>query len=185
MTKSLLAWLTPDASQLAESQDKRAMCLPGSLWYLVAGALLPLARPENWEEYGTATPDETAEYFQAVIDEFSYGGCGMASLNYKEYAAIMLQSGTSPPSPTVVSNTLGVTVTWSRTTAGFYSFMVPAGTLPVGKVIMWCSIGDASNKRAYLFYVGSASVSVVSTLNGVPSDGVLTGGIHMVLRVYD
>ena len=65
-----LAWLTPDVDQLNETQQQRTICVAGSLWYLVSGALELLAEEWNWEEFGTATPDEVASYFQDVRDKY-------------------------------------------------------------------------------------------------------------------
>lgn len=65
-----LAWLTPDIEELSESQEQRVICCPGSLWYLVGGALESLTESWNWEEFGTATAEEMASFFQDVRDEF-------------------------------------------------------------------------------------------------------------------
>lgn len=65
-----LAFLTPDLSQTIETQEQRVICCPGSLWYLVSGALELLAEDFNWEEFGTATPDEMAQFFADVRDNF-------------------------------------------------------------------------------------------------------------------
>lgn len=40
---------------------------------------------------------------------------------YKVYVAQLVQSGTGAPVATVLENTLGVTLTWSRTSTGYYS----------------------------------------------------------------
>lgn len=66
-----LAFLTPDSSQFSESQETRVICVPGSLWFLIGGALFLLAQEYNWEEFGTATAEETAEFFSEVIEEWA------------------------------------------------------------------------------------------------------------------
>jgi len=65
-----LAWLTPNVDQLQESHQQRTLCVAGSLWYLVSGALELLAEEWNWEEFGTANADEVATYFQDVRDKY-------------------------------------------------------------------------------------------------------------------
>jgi microcystin-dependent protein len=65
------AWLTPDESQLSESQAERTIRLPGSLWSYVTGALALLTEAENWEEFGDATPDDMAQFFADVLDEYA------------------------------------------------------------------------------------------------------------------
>ena len=64
------AWLTPDSSQFAETQRTRFLRIPGSLLFYVTGALMLLAEPENWEEFGDATPDETSQFFTDIFDDF-------------------------------------------------------------------------------------------------------------------
>jgi microcystin-dependent protein len=64
------AWLTPEESQLSESQVERIIRVPGSLWSFVTGALTLLTEAENWEEFGDATPDDMAQFFADVLDEY-------------------------------------------------------------------------------------------------------------------
>lgn len=66
----MLAWLTPDLSALSESQEQRIVAVPGSLWSYISGALGELSRVEKWEQHGTATPEETSDFFLDVYEEF-------------------------------------------------------------------------------------------------------------------
>ena len=64
-------WLTPD--ELPESAtDFRVIRLPDSQVFQAAvyGALLDLTYAENWEEFGTATPEECADFAHQMIQEF-------------------------------------------------------------------------------------------------------------------
>lgn len=65
-----LAWLTPDSSQLAESLRERYISIPGSLFNYVTGALEELTRPERWEQFGDATPEESADFFLGVWENY-------------------------------------------------------------------------------------------------------------------
>lgn len=65
------AWLTPDVDQFSESQTERSIILPGSLWLYISGALELLASGENWEEFGTASVEETVSFFSDVVDEYA------------------------------------------------------------------------------------------------------------------
>jgi hypothetical protein len=47
-------------------------------------------------------------------------GNGSLSVGYKVYAALLTQSGTSAPVATVLENTLGGTVVWTRSSTGIY-----------------------------------------------------------------
>lgn len=45
---------------------------------------------------------------------------GANALPYKVYSAILVQSGTDDPIATVLENTLGTSVTWTRENTGYY-----------------------------------------------------------------
>jgi len=63
-------WLTPDS---APPRMGRAIYLPGDNdWHAaLRGALMLLANSENWEQYGTLSPEETAREWQTTL--FDYG----------------------------------------------------------------------------------------------------------------
>lgn len=66
----MLAWLTPDLSEFSNPQKERSITLPGDLFYLVTGAISQLAEAQNWEQFGDATPEETADFFLGVLEEY-------------------------------------------------------------------------------------------------------------------
>lgn len=76
----MLAWLTPDTGQFSESQDCRNLRLPGSLWSYVSGALLELTKAENWEQFGTATPDESSSFFLEFFSEYLMTNCNVGEI---------------------------------------------------------------------------------------------------------
>lgn len=59
---------TPDVLLLGGSVESRVITLPPDLWYLVGGALGELADAGNWEQFGSATPEQMAEFFINVLD---------------------------------------------------------------------------------------------------------------------
>lgn len=65
-------WLTPDHAPVALAS--RCIFIPDAVDWLaiVAGALLPLTYAYEFEPFGTATPEETAEAFQTMFDGFSF-----------------------------------------------------------------------------------------------------------------
>lgn len=68
--------MTPALSSLeSTNRDCRSLSVNPDLWYLVSGALDYLSREENWEQFGTATPEETAEFFLALWDDFIMSRC--------------------------------------------------------------------------------------------------------------
>lgn len=76
----MLAWLTPNSEQLSESRDCRTVRVPGSLWLYVSGSLLQLTHSYNWETSGTATPDDMADFFSQVFEEFLMGNCNVGEI---------------------------------------------------------------------------------------------------------
>jgi microcystin-dependent protein len=70
-------WLTPDLASGA--LQCRSLFFPvGVDWLaIVSGALILLTDPDNFEPYGTATPDQTAIAFNDTFDKFSFnqGNC--------------------------------------------------------------------------------------------------------------
>lgn len=65
-----------------------------------------------------------------------------AKLEYKEYVALLSQAGTADPVATVLKNTLGVTPTWSRQSAGQYIISVgTSATFTANKTAHWTTTG--------------------------------------------
>jgi hypothetical protein len=75
-----LAWLTPDVSP--DDNICVTVVMPNNQEFLriIAGTLLSLLSPENYEQFDALTPEETAERMTVVYDSFAYGAyweCGM------------------------------------------------------------------------------------------------------------
>lgn len=66
----MLAWLTPDSSQLAEGKVSRSLCIPYPLLMYVSGALRLLCEDHRWELHGDMSPEDTANYFKDIFDEW-------------------------------------------------------------------------------------------------------------------
>lgn len=68
------AWLTPESAPA--DYICRRVFIPNSVdWIaIVSGCLLDLIYPYNFEQYGTATPAETAAIFAVMFDEYSLDG---------------------------------------------------------------------------------------------------------------
>jgi microcystin-dependent protein len=75
MTKR--AWLTKET--IPNTTKKFTICLPDSeLWQAdFLGAFLNLAHPENWEEIGSLSQDEMADYWLSIFQLFERGECSM------------------------------------------------------------------------------------------------------------
>jgi hypothetical protein len=102
-----------------------------------------------------------------------------ASLGYKLYVALLTQSGTAAPVPTVLTNTLGVSPVWSRTGAGIYYFTL-VGTFPAAKTAVF------GNKQIVLMERSSSDAIVVNSFDSdfvTPLDDILTN-VPIEIRIY-
>lgn len=65
------AWLTTDTSAATDFICRRVR-IPNDVNLIgaVTGALLQLTRDWNWEQFGTATPEETASMFNDMLTEY-------------------------------------------------------------------------------------------------------------------
>ena len=63
-----MPWLTPSDDPPTVA---RVVFVPDGLDWFAAldGLMLDLANPANWEQYGTLTPEETAERWKQAIRE--------------------------------------------------------------------------------------------------------------------
>ena len=66
---------------------------------------------------------------------------------YKVYTALLTQSGTNAPVATVLENTLGISITYSRNIAGIYILTPSSGTFNLNKTTV--HIGQQSGDLAF------------------------------------
>ncbi|MCC9071203.1 hypothetical protein LNQ49_06300 [Flavobacterium sp. F-65] len=101
---------------------------------------------------------------------------------YKTYVALLTQTGTNPPVATVLENTLGDTIVWSRSSAGVYHGTL-AGTFIVGKTTMSASVttSDSSVASGTTLNIAAISTQKLDTL--VATDGQLVNSM-VEIRVY-
>lgn len=109
------------------------------------------------------------------------------SLGYLEYIALITQAGSAAPVATVLVNSLGGTVVWSRVGAGQYLatlagvFTANKTSVLVGPDILGTGLGaQCFASRASANTVGLNTVSVV---DGAQEDDLMTGSTIMI-RVY-
>ena len=124
-----------------------------------------------------------------------------ASVNYKVYTALLTQSGTNAPVATVLENTLGYDIVWSRLNAGGY--IATATEFAIEDVNkFYCNIGNrllpeaSTDIVSYIVEVsnlpvGSPSSFEVYTKTIMNSTGVVTRGDNVLkftpieIRVYN
>lgn len=78
-------------------------------------------------------------------------------LSYKVYTALLTQSGTDAPVATVLENTLGGTVVWTRQSAGIYNATL-VGAFTENKTYIQNSGDWNGNGNPYIPIVGSGGV---------------------------
>ncbi len=105
----------------------------------------------------------------------------------KRYVALITQSGTSAPVATVLENTLGGTVVWTRDSTGIYSGTLN-GAFTNNKTA--CFLSNASSYSGTpgnppgLAAASTSNAVQISTIGaGGMTDGAV-GGMHLEVRVY-
>lgn len=130
---------------------------------------------------GANTADRVGTILQNIIDS-----CGK-----NEYIALVTQSSTSAPTASVIKNTLGGTVVWSRTGKGSYLGTL-SGAFPSAKTVfprdyvMYSSAGsDYSEIQTSRASDNAIQISTLYGPNGsaTNTDGILTAFL-VIVQVY-
>lgn len=88
-------WLTPSAAT-GLLTCRRVVFPSGVDWLaIVSGALLQLCQSYNFEQFGTSTPEETAEKFRTMFDDFSLPG----ERTCRVIGEVIAFAGNVPPDP--------------------------------------------------------------------------------------
>lgn len=98
---------------------------------------------------------------------------GGGGLGYKVYTALLTQSGTDAPVATVLQNTIGDTIIWSRSDVGFYTG-VSALNVFTSKTIA-IPFGDSNNNTFQPFGIDPITGKITTFYQILPSppDSVL------------
>lgn len=101
---------------------------------------------------------------------------------YKTYVALLSQTGTNAPIVTVLENTLGGTIVWSRSSAGVYHGTL-TGAFIVGKTTMNASVTTSSSLIASGTTLDIAAINTQKADTLVSTDGQLANAM-IEIRVY-
>ena len=99
---------------------------------------------------------------------------------YKVYTALLTQAGVvNPPVATIMQNTTGGTIAWTRTGAGAYTATIADSFFTLNKTMVFINGGSAT-ATANIEWASptTATVTIDTTV-----DSVLTGG-SLEIRVY-
>lgn len=108
-----------------------------------------------------------------------------ASLPYDSYVALLTQAGTDPPVATVLENSLGGTVVWTRNAVGQYIATL-TGAFTLGKTVVLIT-GDMGETLgsvfAYLHFTANAINLRTLSESFTHSDDRMNG-TSIEIRVY-
>lgn len=113
-----------------------------------------------------------------IIDSLNSSGPA-----YKEYVAILNQSGTNAPEATIVSNEIG-NIVWARTGEGSYTGTLTNG-FPLTKTVAFINdTNEFVNIRMFIG-VGDDNTVYISTQDGITPTDDLLGQTYILIRVYN
>ena len=101
------------------------------------------------------------------------------NLGYTVYTALLTQAGTAAPVATILQNTTGGTLTWTRQSAGNYTVTASAALFTVNKTIVFGNHGSVNTQGDFNW--NRASDTTI-TLN-VGADAKLANG-SFEIRIY-
>jgi len=113
----------------------------------------------------------------------------VAARPYKVYTALLSQTGTNAPTATVLENTLGGAVTWTRNSAGIFYGTLSAGVFTGNKTVKFATLGYTGisvNSTIEVENANTSIITVITRVNGIQTDGVMSnGGTSIEIRIYN
>ena len=111
------------------------------------------------------------------------------SLGYTVYTALITQTGTDAPVATVLQNTTGGTIVWTRNSIGRYLATISGTTYTANKTAILLTSGSASaTDGRFLKVEDSGNTTVQAFYNfdtsaNTAQDGIVTGAM-IEIRIY-
>jgi|TARA_R110002124_G_scaffold2068_1_gene13579 hypothetical protein len=111
------------------------------------------------------------------------------SLGYTVYTALITQTGTDAPVATVLQNTTGGTIVWTRNSTGRYLATISGATYTANKTAILLTSGSASaTDGRFLKVEDSGNTTVQAFYNfdtsaNTAQDGIVTGAM-IEIRIY-
>ena len=101
------------------------------------------------------------------------------SLGYTVYTALVTQAGTAAPVATVLQNTTGGTIVWSKTGTGAYTATISDSLFTLNKTMVFINGGSATSTAN----IEWASPTRTTVTLDTTADSVLTGA-SLEIRIY-
>ena len=111
------------------------------------------------------------------------------NLGYTVYTALLTQAGTAAPVATVLQNTTGGTITWTRNSIGRYLATISGATYTANKTAILLTSGSTSATDGRFLKVEDSGNTTVQALYNFDTsantsqDGVVTGSM-IEIRIY-
>jgi len=126
---------------------------------------------------------------QVATTAFVQAAAAAAAKPYKVYTALLTQIGSNAPVATVLENTLGGAVTWTRNSAGIFYGTLSAGVFTGNKTVKFATLGYTGisvNSTIEVENTNTSFISAITRVNGIQTDGVMSnGGTSIEIRVYN
>jgi hypothetical protein len=108
-----------------------------------------------------------------------------AKLEYKEYVALLNQTGTNAPVATVIKNTLSETPAPSYTSAGYYKLTAVGTIFTANKTIVLITLGDQTTVGIVRGKQTTTTAVDIFTdnMSSAPTNGLLVNAT-IIIRVY-
>ena len=112
------------------------------------------------------------------------------SLGYTVYTALITQAGTAAPVATVLQNTTGGTIAWTRNSTGRYIATISGKTYTANKTAIFLTSGSTgATDGAFLKVEDSGNTTIQAfynydTATNTAIDGVVTGSA-IEIRIYN
>ncbi len=103
----------------------------------------------------------------------------------KVYKAILNQTGTDAPVATVLVNTLGGTVVWTRSNPGDYAGTL-AAAFPVAKTLVWSTSQEDPSSGASVYcspFGDTNTITLLTFSSDALADGAITP-LSVIIEVY-
>ena len=104
------------------------------------------------------------------------------SLGYTVYTALVTQAGTAAPVATILQNTTGGTITWTRTGTGEYTATIANALFTLNKTLVFINNGDGLHQGQGVAPNWTSPTTTTIDIDTFSDDALINGAIE--IRVY-
>lgn len=130
---------------------------------------------------------------QGTVDNIDFVGGNVARVGdsitvdltppYLVYTALLAQAGTGAPTATILQNTLGATIVWTRANTGLYTATASSSVFSANKVVIFITLFSSTSGQTGGARTGGTTLGIsTATSAGVNADSILNASIE--IRIY-